>query len=525
MKRIRWGLCGSRMAAFLSAFLLAACGSLPPKPVHPVSHALTAGDTPLAKIARESLPPEQPSGFRLLPQADHALEARMELIARAERTLDVQYYFIAGDTTGKAFLQALSQAAARGVQVRLLIDDLHTAEIDSILRALARQSNFELRLFNPFCCARSGLVSRFLSSLGEVRRLNHRMHNKLMVADQALAVAGGRNIADEYFASSPEQEFVDMDALMAGAVVDQMTAIFVRYWESDPVWSALSVLGISDTSTPQAEPSVLPSGALELEEVAEDVLGQASPSAELSKGRLTLVPGSAYAFADSPSKVLLDDEEYLLTASAISRVREAMAGAKSELAVATPYLIPRERGMALIRHLADNGVRVTVLTNSMAANDSIFAHAGYARYRRGMLKAGVELYELSPARAGAPKRVRGGMRAVRSLGRLHTKAVVIDRTSVYIGSVNLDPRSADKNTEFGMWIESPALARQMLEVLDANRRLGAYRVQLAPGTEALQWVAWDEHGVESVLSVEPESTPLMRLQNLLIGPLVPESLL
>jgi len=520
--------CGLRIAVGLVAAVLAGCGSLPPKsPLPAAAERPSTHDTAFSQIAKASLTVGQSSAFRLLPEASHALETRMHLIARAERTLDVQYYFVGDDVSGRAFLQALTEAAGRGVRVRLLVDDLHTAQIDPMLRPMVDQPNMEVRLFNPFCCARSGLVSRFLASLGDWRRLNHRMHNKLMIADGSFAVAGGRNVADQYFGSSAQQEFVDVDALMAGEIVDQLAAIFTRYWDSHPVWPAKAIMGSAipaASQLPQAPPDPVPA-TVPLLPQGEDVLGQESPVVELEKGRLNLIPGSAYAFADSPSKVLLDDEEYLHTSSAISRVREAIAAAQSEVVVSTPYLIPREKGMELIGRLAANGVKIIVLTNSMAANDSVFAHAGYARYRRRMVQAGVELYELSPARAGAPKRAASGMRAVRSLGRLHTKAVVIDRTSVYIGSVNIDPRSADKNTELGLWIESATLARQMLDILDANRRLGSYRVLLAPSGLGLRWVTADDHGEEPELLTEPETGLLMRLKELLIAPLIPESLL
>lgn len=508
----------------LIALSLSACGTLPAKPDSLLTaRRLTAPPTSLGRIAADSLTPGYNSAFRLLPLASHALDARLQLIARAEHSLDVQYYYIAADSTGQVFLRALSNAAARGVHVRLLVDDLFTAKLDPTLAQLAAQPNMEVRLFNPFCCARAGLVGRFLASAGEMRRLNHRMHNKLMIADDALAIAGGRNIADEYFANNPREEFVDLDALAAGAVVGQLASIFARYWNSDPAWPAEAIIR---RGRAVATPNLALSGGATLQKNAEeDVLGGVSPGIELERGRLSLVPGAAYAFADAPSKVLLDDDEYLNASSATSRVREAMAGAQSELVIATPYLIPREKGMNLIRHLSGNGVRLSVLTNSMAANDSLFAHAAYARYRLDMLREGVELHELSPMRAGAPRRFLGGMGLVRSLGRLHTKAAVIDRNMVYIGSVNLDPRSADKNTELGMWIESEEIARQMLRVLDGNRRTGAYRVRLRPATQALEWVAVDDQGTESILTVEPESTGLMRLQNLLIAPLVPEALL
>jgi putative cardiolipin synthase len=513
-----------RLFSCVISFALVACGTLPGKP-ESVSDAprSAAPPTSLGRIAADSLTPGFSSGFRLLPLASHALDARLQLIARAEHSLDVQYYYIAADATGQAFLQALSDAAARGVQVRLLVDDLLTAKLDPMLAQLASESNVDVRLFNPFCCARTGLVSRFVASAGEIRRLNHRMHNKLMIADDAIAIAGGRNIADEYFANNPREEFVDLDAIAAGAVVGQLATIFARYWDSEPAWPAKAILGRGGKA---AKAAAIQRGQAALPQIADiDALGQVAPGIELERGRLVLVAGTAYAFADAPYKVLLDDEEYLNASSATSRVREAMAGAQHELVVATPYLIPRVKGMNLIRHLAGNGVRLSILTNSMAANDSLIAHAAYARYRLDMLREGVELHELSPARAGAPRPLLGRMGSVRSLGRLHTKAAVIDRTTLYIGSVNLDPRSADKNTELGIWIDSPELAHQLLTVLEGNRRLGAYRVRLRPGTEALEWVASDDGGGESVLKVEPESTGLMRLHNLLLAPLVPEDLL
>jgi len=517
-----------RLTLGLMAMALVACGSLPRKaPLTPANPRPPIHDTAFARMAKASLTPGHPSGFRLLPQASHALDARMQLIARAERTLDVQYYFIGNDVSGRAFLLALGEAAGRGVQVRLLVDDLHTAEIEPMLRSISGQPNMDVRLFNPFCCARSGLVSRFVASLSDWRRLNHRMHNKLMIADGSVALAGGRNVADEYFAGSAQHEFVDVDVLMAGEIVNQLTAIFMRYWDSDPVWPAKAIMGRFPSADGFAPVSLLrPADAVEPPDAnGEDVLGQGSPAAEFERGLLNLIPGAAYAFADSPSKVLLDDEDYLHTSSAISRMRETFAHAQSEVVVSTPYLIPREKGMELIGQLVANGVKIVVLTNSMAANDSIFAHAGYARYRRRMLLAGVELYELSPARASAPKRPASGMRAARSFGRLHTKAAVIDRSSVYIGSVNIDPRSAEKNTEVGVWIESATLARQMLDVLEANRRLGAYRVLLGPDGQGFRWVTVDDHGNESVFLTEPESTLFMRLKKRLIAPLIPESLL
>ncbi|WP_298925106.1 phosphatidylserine/phosphatidylglycerophosphate/cardiolipin synthase family protein [uncultured Ramlibacter sp.] len=507
-----------RLVLCLAApLLLAACSSLParmaPAPGEP--QALIPASA-LGRIAAVSLPADQPSGFRLLPDGGQAFDTRMQLIDRAERSLDAQYYYIGHDDSGLAFLRALTQAAARGVRVRLLVDDLATDAIEPMLRHMEAQAGMEVRVFNPFCCGRTSVVGRFGSGAADLRRLNHRMHNKLLLADGALAVAGGRNMGDEYFARNMHSEFVDMDALMAGAIVPQLASVFARYWDSPPAWplGQLPWDGkIGDSGEPAAPE---PPSAL-------DALGQTAPGLEFAAGRLTLTGGSAYAFADPPGKVLNKDLDHLHANSVTTQVRGAMWTARQEVVVSSPYLIPREMGMELIRGLAQQGVKMSILTNSMAANDSIFVHTGYARYRPEMLRHGVDLYELSPARSGRPTRSPMGMVPSMSIGRLHAKNLVIDRQTTFIGSMNLDPRSADKNTELGVLVDSPALAAQMLKVLDMNKRTGAYKLRLdAQGS--IEWLATVD-GKETVFTSEPETTPLMWLQNIFLSPLVPESLL
>jgi len=509
-----WRRLGLLLAASL---LLAGCGSLPARAPSVLGEPQApAPDSALGRIAAASLPAGAPSGFRLLPDGGQAFDARMQLIARAERSLDAQYYYIGPDDSGLAFLRALRDAAARGVQVRLLVDDLATDAIEPLLRQLQAQPGLQVRVFNPFCCARASVVGRFAAGAADLRRLNHRMHNKLLLADGALAIAGGRNMGDEYFARHMHSEFVDMDALMAGAIVPQLAAVFARYWDSGPAWPLAQlpwdgpVGDRGEAASPEPPPAV-------------DRLGQAAPHAEFAAGRLTLTGGTAYAFADPPAKVLNHDMDHVQANSVTTHVRSAMATARQEVVLSSPYLVPRAMGMELIRSLARQGVRMSVLTNSMAANDSIFVHYGYARYRAEMLRHGVELYELSPARSGRPTRSPMGMVPSMSIGRLHAKTLVIDRQTVFIGSMNLDPRSADKNTELGVLVDSPALAAQLLEVLEMNRRNGAYRLRLdAQG--GLEWLSTRE-GLETVLTSEPEATSLMWLQNIFLSPLIPESLL
>src|SRR5258708_18549873 len=210
---------------------LAACGRLKPHADRPVSTALAPlTDSPLVRIARESVPEPSSSGFRLMPLGLYSLDARIELIRRARYSRDVQYYLIQDDRSGRLFMRSLRDAALRGVRVRLLVDDLNTAGADPLFAGLAAFPNVEVRLFNPFCCARQSVATRFAASLADFRRLNHRMHNKLFIADGAIAVMGGRNIADEYFARSATSNFIYMDVFVVSPVVRQLASIFDVYW-------------------------------------------------------------------------------------------------------------------------------------------------------------------------------------------------------------------------------------------------------------------------------------------------------
>jgi putative cardiolipin synthase len=236
----------SRVGVLLAALVLTACGTLPVRVDQPFSPALPPSpDSPLVQIARESTAEPSLSGFRLMPLGLYSLDARIELIRRARSSLDVQYYLIQDDRSGRLFMRSLRDAALRGVRVRLLVDDLYTAGADPLFAGLAAFPNVEVRLFNPFCCARRSVASRFAASLADFRRLNHRMHNKLFLADGAIAVMGGRNIADEYFARGVASNFVDMDALLTGDVVDQLAGIFDLYWNSPQAYSVATIVGES----------------------------------------------------------------------------------------------------------------------------------------------------------------------------------------------------------------------------------------------------------------------------------------
>jgi len=507
--------------------LLAGCGSLPTNVGKTDTIALPPNpDSALVKIAERSSPSPELTGVRLLPLGAYSLDTRLQLAQRASTSLDVQYYQFENDSTGRLLLAALRDASQRGVRVRLLVDDLYTSHSDPLLRGLASFPNVEVRLFNPFCCNRSaGAGGRYTASIFDFGRLNHRMHNKLFIADGVMAVAGGRNIADEYFLRAHDANFIDMDAFVTGAVVRSMSAIFDRYWNSEVVYPIERVgepLGDKVARAKAFDDTIAAQAAMEpIELPSTDVLGYGPLSDDLDSGQLGLQWGRARAFSDPPEKLLAMTPKVAFEMSVTNNVMMEVWQAKSDLVLTSPYMIPGELGMQSFENLHRDKVKVTVITNSLAATDEPLVHTGYSRYRERMLEAGVDLYELSPTRAQHTKRL--GMFGS-SLGRLHAKTAVIDHRTIFIGSMNLDPRSASTNTEFGMFIESPALAKELLRVINISKLEGAYRVRLEPGTSELQWLTTEEDK-ETVLGVEPESSFWLRVHNMLLGWFVPEQLL
>jgi len=514
-------------ALVAAAALLAGCGSLPTNVGKTDTLALPPNpESPLVQIAARSSPSPEQTGVRLLPLGAYSLDTRLQLAQRATTSLDVQYYQLENDSTGRLLLVALRDASQRGVRVRLLVDDLYTQHSDPLLRGLAAFPNVEVRLFNPFCCNRAaGPGGRYTASIFDFGRLNHRMHNKLFIADGVMAVAGGRNIADEYFLRAHDANFVDMDAFVMGAVVRSMAAIFDRYWNSEVVYPIEAVgepLGDRAQRAKAFDDAIASQAAMEpIELPSTDLLGYGPLADDLDSGQLGLEWGTARAFADPPEKLLAMTPKVAFEMSVTNDVMMQVWQAKNDLVLTSPYMIPGELGMESFNNLRKANVKVTVVTNSLAATDEPLVHTGYSRYRERMLEAGVYLYELSPTRTQHTKRL-GAFGS--SLARLHAKTAVIDKHVIFIGSMNLDPRSASTNTEFGMFIESPALAKELLRVINISKLEGAYRLRLEPGTSQLQWLTMEEDK-ETVLAVEPESSFWLRVHNMLLGWFVPEQLL
>lgn len=510
--------------------MLGGCAGLPPEPRRTASTALAPQpDAALVRIAAASVPGPD-SAFRLLHIGSTALEARLALIERAQHSVDAQYYQIGHDDTGLRFLRALSDAAARGVRVRLLVDDLYTAGLDPWLLGLAATGRAEVRLFNPFPAGRGSLAQRVLASLGDFGRINRRMHNKLLVVDSAIAVTGGRNMADEYFSRNAAHIFFDFDMLAAGAVVAPMSAIFDRYWASPRSWPVQAIVADERSAVELAALLVRDSGGAAgpapLPTPSIDFLGAGSVRAELEAGKLGLVPARAEVLADAPEKVdgareVLGQERETDFSSLHRFVTTQLSLTRAHVAIVGPYNVPGPDGIERMRRAIGRGVQIDMLTNSLLSTDEALVYTAYRRYRVEMLRMGVNLYEMSTSLG---HRFIRDVIAGRPTLRLHTKCAVIDRQRVFIGSLNFDPRSREHNTEMGLMIDSEVLARQTLELVDRIKRRAAYRVRLSATGDEVEWFEQLDDGRETPRP-QPEIGWWRRLWLELLAPIVPEGLL
>lgn len=514
-------------AIVIAAAAMAACAQLPA--AHGVASSAIArveGD-PLEELSRPCFDDGARSCFRALPNSAFSMDARLALAARASHSIDVQYYLLQDDRTGRLLLSALRDASQRGVRVRVLVDDLYTADNETLLRDLAAWPNVEIRLFNPFVSGRSYTSTRWLGALTDFARINHRMHNKLFVVDGVFAVAGGRNIADEYFFKSGEGNFIDFDILLSGPAVTELESAYDRYWNSSRVFP----LAAFDSERPDAaarraefnarlEASESPFPKLASD--AKDALGQASVSAELAQPPVTLLRGKVQVWVDDPEKVTGRSESGLDESTVTSHMLAEVRAAKTDVKLVSPYFVPSELGMATLQDVRDHNVSASLLTNSMAANDEVFVSAAYARYRERLLKMGIEIWEISPHKLGEDKTI--GPELGRSKGRMHAKLLVIDHRTTFVGSMNLDLRSSRENTELGLLIDSPELASEVEQLVQGVKEFGSYSLRLNEETNRVQWVERDADGVV-VYDDEPDVGALTKLKVWLLSPFIGQSLL
>jgi putative cardiolipin synthase len=490
VRRLPPGLLRAVLA--VAAALLAACASLPlPQDRTPSTALQDTADTRIGRtVAELARGHAGESGVYPLAQGLDAFAARARLADAAERSLDVQYYIWHDDMSGNLLLDALRRAADRGVRVRLLLDDNNTAGMDSLLSSLAAHRNVEVRLFNP--TATRGW--RALGYLTDFDRLNRRMHNKSFTADNQVTIVGGRNVGDEYFSAGQSLQFVDLDVIAIGDVVRHVSQDFDRYWASDSAYPAGQVLRPSPPA-PEPPPELL-AGRAAMSALYLEALERQGFVREMMERRLAIQWGQVRMVSDDPAKGLgLANDDDLMW----PRLLRAMKHPRQSLELVSPYFVPGAEGVAHLADMARQGVKVTVVTNSLEATDVAAVHAGYARRRKALLQAGIALYEMKrvPSALEAQERRLGSS----SASSLHAKTFAVDRSAVFVGSFNFDPRSARLNTELGFVIESAPMAAALSDAILGKLAGNAYRVRLAPDG-ALEWVEQGERG-EIVHTREP----------------------
>ncbi len=485
---------------------LGACGGLPKTGERPSSTALkNNGRTALAAAVRPRVAahPGQ-SGLRTLLDGREALAARLALADAAQRSLDVQYFIWNKDMSGKVLLEHLFRAADRGVRVRLLLDDLGVMPGDDELLAIDSHPNIEVRMFNPVALR----SPRLLGMIADFGRINKRMHNKSFTADGQVSIVGGRNIGDEYFEAHTVMNFADFDVAVIGPVVKEVSDQFDLYWNNQ---SAIPIAALARQNTTPEQLAAKRAALIAYHETAADsAYAQSLRDSEFARQlRNRNVPyywGKATIVEDHPDKVVTSagkTETHLAP-----QLREVVDKTKRELFLVSPYFVPGKQGVELLSGVRQRGARVVVITNSLASTDGVPVHSKYQLYRKALVEAGVELYEIKPT-AGAQLKRRFREPAGSSTGGLHAKTFTFDRRIGFIGSYNLDPRSSKLNTEMGVLFNCPALARRLPETTERELSRNAYRVEL--DGKRLIWVT-REGDKEVRYHSEPDANLMKRIK-------------
>jgi cardiolipin synthase C len=487
------------MALLLSACSAAVNWDYPRMPSNAFAHPETTNVGALFREASEKHPGL--SGFSLVQHGENAFLARLAMVDLAEKTLDAQYYIWDSDTTGRILASRLIRAADRGVRVRILIDDNYqTGEKDFLISGLDGHPNIEIRLFNPV----TNRFWRTLSFLADFGRVNHRMHNKLLVVDNAVGIVGGRNIGDVYFGVRGDHNYRDLDVLTSGPIVREISASFDMFWNSD--WAIPVGATVEELPTEKDWKAML-------KRLEDNISATSYPypiyqnldelRTRLVQIRDTFIWAPGTALVEHPSRVVTDAEIGIIHKALSLRLSEV----EREVLIESPYFVLPDRTIEGVRQLTARGIKVRALTNSAASNDVMAAHAGYVNTREKLLKAGAELYELRP---DTNMERRWSVLSDKSRAALHCKSIVFDRKSVFIGSFNLDPRSSTLNTEIGVMINSPEIAHQVAKIMDEGVSPGsAYQVTL-DNDDRLVWTA-ENNGEKLQYDKDPETNIWDRL--------------
>lgn len=488
------------------AFLLSSC-ALPEQ--NQRSHstalpALQASQTALGLALQSRLQEHAGlSGIRTLSDPLEAYAARVLLSRAAEKTLDVQYYIWRNDQTGQILLQSLHLAAERGVRVRLLLDDNGISGLDKTLAALDSHPNIEIRLFNPFVWR----SPKFLGFLFDFSRLNRRMHNKSFTADNRATIVGGRNVGDEYFGATQDVLFADLDVLAVGEVVGAVSHGFDRYWSSESAYPLSALLGPAKQQDLDrfnaAASSLVHSDAAQLYQQA---LRKSGLIQQLLLQDLDFIWARTHMISDDPAKALGKASVESLLVWKLDRL---LGAPKESVDLVSSYFVPTESGVESFAELAARaGMHINVLTNSLAATDVVAVHAGYAKRRAALLKAGVKLWELKPSERMPVRHGKGPLGS--SGSALHAKTFAVDADRVFVGSFNFDPRSVNLNTELGFIIESPQLAKGISQAFIDTVPFRAYEVRLDTKGN-LYWLERRKGGEPIRYNAEPRASAWRRI--------------
>jgi len=461
------------------------------------------------------------SGFYLLSDNTDAFVARFALATIAEKTLDIQYYIMHSDASGRYLAYAILSAADRGVHVRILVDDINLSGRDSIFKTMSQHKNIEIRIFNPLS---NRDWFRNIELLTNLDRAGRRMHNKTFIADNASAIVGGRNIGDEYFDARNNLNFVDLDLLTVGPIVSDITKSFDDYWQSH--W-ATPIESLSKTRVVKKQLMTLRRKLKDKWHRAKNTgyfqtIKNADFTQKIINKQVDFIWAEATLFYDRPEKISKNTLNQTIHIG--PQVMPYFERANNEILIATPYFVPGNKGSKWFRDKQANGTDITILTNSLTATDVIAVHAGYKKYRKQLVASNIRLHELKPTAqttlSKTAKLIEGSRHA-----SLHAKYMVVDQQYVFVGSANIDPRSQFLNTEIGIMVNSKELAKLTTELFKKSTSLeNSYQLQLNMAENKLVWIT-DEDGNEVRFSAEPEAGFFRKLAVFILSLLPIESLL
>ncbi len=489
-------------------FFLSGCAQLPENRHSEITYAIDANEPGALHSFLKNEKKQHPgkSGFYLLDNGLDALVARVALMKVAEKSIDLQYYLYTNDYVGALITEAALVAADRGVRVRFLLDDMGLEGRDEKLAVFDMHPNIDVRVFNPFTRNQARLT-QFITGFGSVTR---RMHNKSLTIDNQITIVGGRNIGGTYFAADPDLAFGDIDVMTVGPVVNEVSTSFDKYWNNALAYP------ISTLYPQQLDPHILDVNREHLESIIIapesqpyiKALQQSELAGRLRNKNVTFLWGEATAVYDKPDKIIYSPSKTKL--HLVPQLEEILKDVDSEVIFLSAYFVPGPEGVEFFKSLTEQGIKVRILTNSLSSTDVAVVHSGYAKYRKDLLRAGVELYEVAAdadlkeyKKQNKKQKILSGS----SKASLHAKAYIFDREQLFIGSFNFDPRSWDQNTELGIVFTSKEMGRRLGEKFDKKNIGNVYKLRLKAdryGGDDIEWVR-NQDGKERVYTSEPDT--------------------